>query len=157
MKVLMVCLGNICRSPMADGWLRHYAKEHNLDITVDSAGTANYHVGSKPDHRMRKWSMEAGVSINELRARQFSVQDFDEFDIIFAMDQSNKRNILSLARNAEDEKKVRLFLNELHPNEDMEVPDPYYGSDKDFKDVIELLKNATQSFIKNEFPTYENR
>ena|SRR6218665_1715389 len=157
MKVLMVCLGNICRSPMADGWLRHYANEFNLDITVDSAGTANYHVGEKPDHRMRKWSLEAGVSIDELRARQFNVRDFDEFDIIFAMDKSNKRNILSLARNKEDERKVRLFLNELYPNKDMEVPDPYYGTDNDFKDVIQLLNDATQSFIKNEFPNHENR
>lgn len=157
MKVLMVCLGNICRSPMADGWLRHYAKEMNLDITVDSAGTANYHIGKKPDHRMRKWSLDAGVSIDELRARQFNVRDFDEFDIIFAMDRSNQQNILSLARNDEDKKKVKLFLNELHPDQDMEVPDPYYGTDKDFKDVIELLKSATQSFIKNKFPEYENR
>jgi len=142
---------------MADGWLRHYAQEHNLDITVDSAGTANYHVGAKPDHRMRKWSKEAGVSIDDLCARQFSVQDFDTYDIIFAMDQLNKKNILSHARNRADEQKVRLFLNELHPNQDMEVPDPYYGSDKDFKDVIELLKLATESFIKNEFPNHENR
>lgn len=136
---------------MADGWLRHYAQEKNLDITVDSAGTANYHVGAKPDSRMRKWSKEAGVSIDELRARQFQTSDFDDFDIIFAMDQSNMRNILAKARNANDEKKVRLYLNELHPGMNMEVPDPYYGTDKDFKDVIQLLKSATEAFIQNEF------
>lgn len=151
MKILMVCLGNICRSPMADGWLRHYSQEQNLNLVVDSAGTANYHVGAKPDSRMRKWSKQAGVSIDELRARQFCVQDFDNFDIIFAMDKSNFRNIVSLARNEDDIAKVRLYLNELYPQEDMEVPDPYYGTDKDFKDVIQLLNNATQAFIKNQF------
>lgn len=151
MKVLMVCLGNICRSPMADGWLRKYSADQNLGITVDSAGTANYHVGAKPDSRMRKWAIEAGVPIEELRARQFSVSDFDEFDIIFAMDQSNQKNILSLARNEADKQKVRLYLNELYPNENMEVPDPYYGTDSDFKHVIQLLKNATEAFVNNEF------
>jgi protein-tyrosine phosphatase len=136
---------------MADGWLRKYSNDMKLEIDVDSAGTANYHVGSKPDHRMRKWSLEAGVSIDELSARQFNVRDFDEFDIIFAMDQSNQKNILSLARNETDKAKVRLYLNELHPNQDMEVPDPYYGTDTDFKDVIQLLKEATEAFINNEF------
>ena len=136
---------------MADGWLRKYALDHNLEMEVDSAGTANYHVGSKPDSRMRKWAAEANVPIDSLRARQFHVSDFDNFDIIFAMDQSNRKNILSLARNEADKAKVRLFLNELHPNENREVPDPYYGGDKDFKDVIELLKKATEAFINNEF------
>lgn len=147
----MVCLGNICRSPMADGWLRKYASDLNLEIEVDSAGTANYHVGAKPDNRMRKWAAEANVPIDSLRARQFEVSDFDRFDIIFAMDQSNLKNILSLARNEADKAKVRLYLNELHPDENMEVPDPYYGGDKDFKDVIQLLKEATEAFINNEF------
>lgn len=150
MKVLMVCLGNICRSPMADGWLRHKATELGLPIEVDSAGTANYHVGTAPDSRMRRWSKEAGVSIDNLRARQFSVHDFDQFDIIFAMDQSNMRNILSLARSEEDSLKVRLFLNELHPGKNEEVPDPYYGTDSDFKHVVSLLEEATTAFLKNE-------
>ena len=149
MRVLMVCLGNICRSPMADGWLRHKAKNLGLSIEVDSAGTANYHVGSQPDHRMRRISMEYGVSIDELRARQFSVADFDNYDIIFAMDKSNEQNILRLARNETDKQKVRLFLNELHPNQDLEVPDPYYGTELNFREVIELLDQATHAFLKN--------
>jgi len=146
----MVCLGNICRSPMADGWLRYKSDKLQLNVVVDSAGTANYHVGSKPDSRMRKWSKEAGVSIDELRARQFTVTDFDNFDVIFAMDQSNRRTILSLARNKADQSKVRLFLNELYPGEDREVPDPYYGTDADFRHVIDLLDEATDAFLRNE-------
>lgn len=149
MRILMVCLGNICRSPMADGWLRHKVKQYNLSMEVDSAGTANYHVGEKPDHRMRRLSLEYGVSIDELRARQFTVADFDKYDIIFAMDKSNEKNILRLARNEQDKEKVRLFLNELYPNQDMEVPDPYYGNDLNFKEVIELLDQATNAFLKN--------
>lgn len=149
MKVLMVCLGNICRSPMADGWLRHKVKQHGLSVEVDSAGTANYHVGEKPDHRMRRISLEYGVSIDELRARQFTATDFDHYDIIFAMDQSNEQNILRLARNESDRQKVKLFLNELYPGENREVPDPYYGTENHFKEVIELLDQATDAFLIN--------
>lgn len=149
MRVLMVCLGNICRSPMADGWLRHKAKMLDLSIEVDSAGTADYHVGKQPDHRMRRISMEYGVSIDQLRARQFSVADFDNYDVIFAMDKSNEQNILRLARNEDDKQKVKLFLNELYPDQDLEVPDPYYGTDANFKEVIELLDQATNAFLMN--------
>jgi len=149
MKVLMVCLGNICRSPMADGWLRHKVKLHGLAVEVDSAGTANYHVGEKPDHRMRRISLEYGVSIDELRARQFTTADFDHYDIIFAMDKSNEQNILRLARNENDKQKVKLFLNELYPGKDLEVPDPYYGTELNFKEVIELLDQATNAFLIN--------
>ena len=149
MRILMVCLGNICRSPMADGWLRHKNKKYGLSLEIDSAGTTNYHVGEKPDHRMRRLSLEYGVSIDELRARQFSVSDFDNYDIIFAMDKSNQQNILRMARNEDDKQKVRLFLNELRPNEDLEVPDPYYGTDANFREVIELLDEATESFLIN--------
>ncbi|MDF3028921.1 MAG: protein tyrosine phosphatase [Fluviicola sp.] len=149
MRVLMVCLGNICRSPMADGWLRHKVKLLDLSIEVDSAGTANYHVGKEPDHRMRRISLEYGVSIDELRARQFSVADFDNYDVIFAMDKSNEQDILRLARNENDKQKVKLFLNELYPDQDLEVPDPYYGTDANFKEVIELLDQATNAFLIN--------
>ncbi len=148
MKILMVCLGNICRSPIADGGLRHLCKENNLNWEIDSAGTANYHVGSKPDSRMIKAAKNKGIDLNELRARQFSVSDFDQFDIIFAMDSSNRENILRLARNEEDVKKVRLFLNEIRPNLEEEVPDPYYGTEKDFNHVVDLVQAANQAFIE---------
>ncbi len=145
----MVCLGNICRSPMADGWLRHKTKERNLKIVVESAGTANYHVGSPPDKRMIQYANDFGVDISNLRARQFVKSDFDEFDVIFAMDQSNKATILRLARNEADRKKVKLYLNELFPNEDAEVADPYYGEASNFIEVIELLDKATTAFLDN--------
>jgi protein-tyrosine phosphatase len=149
MRVLMVCLGNICRSPMADGWLRHRIAENSFPIEVDSAGTADYHTGSKPDHRMIRWSREYGVDIDSLRARQFTVADFDRFDRIFVMDKSNFSNVLSLARNEQDRAKVSLYLNELYPGEDREVPDPYYGGDSDFRHVIELLDETTHAFLRN--------
>lgn len=149
MRILMVCLGNICRSPMADGWLRHRIQEKGLPIEVDSAGTANYHVGEQPDPRMRKYAKETGVSIDSLRARQFVVADFDRFDRIFVMDKSNLANVLRLARNEADKAKVALYLNELFPGEDREVPDPYYGDEHDFRHVIELLDTTTNAFLRN--------
>ncbi|MES2557389.1 MAG: low molecular weight protein-tyrosine-phosphatase [Bacteroidota bacterium] len=149
MRILMVCLGNICRSPMADGWLRHRILEKGLPIEVDSAGTANYHIGKQPDSRMRKFAKEAGVSIDNLSARQFVVADFDRFDRIFVMDKSNFTNVIRLARNEADKAKVALYLNELFPGEDREVPDPYYGDEHDFKHVIELLDTTTNAFLRN--------
>ena len=149
MRVLMVCLGNICRSPMADGWLRHKVAEQALEIEVDSAGTAGYHIGEQPDPRMRKWAKTYGVSIDNLRARQFVREDFDRFDRIFVMDKSNLSNVLRLATTDEERSKVSLYLDELYPGENREVPDPYYGTDTDFKYVIELLDAATNAFLHN--------
>lgn len=150
MRVLMVCLGNICRSPMADGWLRRRIEEFGLKMEADSAGTAGYHIGERPDPRMRKWAKNYGVDLDELRARQFSADDFDRFDRIFVMDKSNYANVIRLARSESDRSKVALYLNELYPGEDREVPDPYYGTDHDFREVIELLDAATTAFLKNE-------
>ena len=149
MRILMVCLGNICRSPMADGWLRHRILEKGLPIEVDSAGTANYHIGKQPDSRMRKFAKEAGVSIDNLSARQFVVADFDRFDRIFVMDKSNFSDVICLARNEADKAKVALYLNELFPGEDREVPDPYYVDYHDFRHVIELLDKTTNAFLRN--------
>lgn len=139
----MVCLGNICRSPMADGLLRKKVENEGLEVTVDSAGTSNYHIGEAPDSRMRKTALEMGTPIDELRARQFVQSDFDEFDLIYAMDQSNLSNILSLARNDNDRSKVKLILNESNPGSDLEVPDPYFGGDQGFIDVYNMLDEAT--------------
>lgn len=145
----MVCLGNICRSPMADGLLRKKVKEEGLDVEVDSAGTSDYHIGKVPDHRMRTVAKKFGCPIDELRARQFSVRDFDGFDIIYAMDSSNYNNIVSLSRNEGDTTKVRLLLNELYPGENRAVPDPYYGGEQGFTDVFNLLDEATGVIINN--------
>lgn len=144
----MVCLGNICRSPMADGLLRKKVEEAGLSVVVDSAGTAGYHIGEAPDPRMRATAQQFGFPIDMLRARQFGTSDFDEFDLIYAMDQSNYRNILRLARNEADEAKVHLILNELYPGKDMEVPDPYYGGEQGFIDVFRMLDQATDHIMQ---------
>jgi protein-tyrosine phosphatase len=144
----MVCLGNICRSPMADGLLRKKIGSLNLNVEVDSAGTSGLHKGEAPDHRMRETASELGTPIDELRSRPFVVDDFDRFDIIYAMDKSNRMNILSLARNEDDKSKVFLLLNELEPEKDLEVPDPYYGGKQGFIDVYHLLDRATDRVIE---------
>lgn len=149
MKIVMVCLGNICRSPLADGLLRAKVKKEGLNVVVDSAGTAGYHIGEAPDSRMRATAKSYGISIDDLRARQFSSSDFNEFDLIYAMDQSNYNNIIALASSEEDKSKVKLILNESHPNMNLEVPDPYYGGDKGFIEVYELLDEATDVIMNN--------
>lgn len=136
-KVLMVCLGNICRSPLAEGILRSKVNAEN--VWVDSAGTAAYHIGSAPDSRSIEVGYAHGVDISNQKARVFSQGDFDDFDCIYAMDQSNYDNILSLSRNENDRSKVMLILNELFPNENREVPDPYYGGRQGFDNVYQLL------------------
>lgn len=148
MKILMVCLGNICRSPIADGLLRKKVEEHGLDIKVDSAGTSAHHVGEKPDERMRKTAKSFGTSIDFLRARQFTIEDFDAFDIIYAMDQSNYNNIITLAKNDADKAKVKLFLNELYPNENRAVPDPYFGGKQGFIDVYKMVDATTDKILE---------
>ena len=144
----MVCLGNICRSPMADGLLRRKVKEQNLNVLVDSAGTANYHIGSPPDHRMIDAAKSRGTDIQNLRARQFSKKDFQDFDLIYVMDESNLSNVIKLTTNSTEQQKVKLILEELYPNESKRVPDPYYGSMKDFMDVYNLLDKVTDVIIE---------
>lgn len=148
-KVLMVCLGNICRSPLAQGILEHKVGD---DYFVDSAGTAAYHIGNSPDRRSVAIAKDHGIDISNQKARQFKSSDFDKFDIIFAMDDSNYRDILSLARNQQDKQKVQMILNELYPKENRSVPDPYYGGIDGFQQVYNLLDNATDAFLKNRTP-----
>lgn len=148
MKILMVCLGNICRSPLAEGILRHKINESGLPVIVDSAGTSGYHIGAKPDSRMIETARSFGINLSDLRARQFVQNDFDEFDIIYAMDLSNQKNILTLARNDHDRSKVKLVLNEINPSNNSEVPDPYYGGNEGFVEVFNLLDKATNSIIE---------
>jgi protein-tyrosine phosphatase len=147
MKILMVCLGNICRSPLAEGILREKLIKNNLDIIVDSAGTSGLHAGEHPDSRMSATAKSFGLNIDGIKSRKFDVQDFDTFDIIYAMDSSNYSNILALARTTKDKSKVHLILNELYPNKNMAVPDPYYGSEQGFIDVYNLLNEATDKII----------
>ena len=148
MKVLMVCLGNICRSPMADGLLRKKVAESGIDVEVDSAGTSNFHVGETPDHRMRETAKRLGTPIDSLRARQFNQNDYDYFDLIYVMDTSNYQNVVNLARNDSDRQKVRLILEELYPGSKMEVPDPYFGGEQGFVDVYNMLDSATDIIME---------
>lgn len=139
-KILMVCLGNICRSPLAEGILK--AKLDPNNYLVDSAGTASYHIGRAPDPRAIAIAKKHNLDISNLKARQFIVNDFKRFDYIYAMDASNYQNILKLASNEIDKAKVKLILNESYPNQNNEVPDPYYGGDQGFKNVYTMLNEA---------------
>jgi protein-tyrosine phosphatase len=144
----MVCLGNICRSPIADGLLRQKVDQHQLDVEVDSAGTIGMHAGSAPDSRMISTAKNRGTDISFLKARQFTASDFEHFDVIFAMDKNNKRDILSLAKTAEDKQKVHLLLSKISDQEEANVPDPYYGTSKDFEHVYDLVDKATNTIIQ---------
>lgn len=144
-KILMVCLGNICRSPLAEGILK---SKLSKEFIVDSAGTANYHHGSSPDKRSVAVAKKYGLDISNLKARQFEVSDFDTFDLIYVMDQSNFQNVVKLARNPEDMSKVKMILNEVYPNKDYEVPDPYYGGDNGFENVYQMLNEACDNISK---------
>jgi protein-tyrosine phosphatase len=146
-KILMVCLGNICRSPLAEGILK--SKLPNNKFIVDSAGTANYHVGSSPDKRSVAVARKYGLDISNLRGRQFNVKDFDMFEHIYVMDESNYNNVLSVARNESDKAKVKLILNEIYPNENLDVPDPYYGGDEGFENVYKMLDEACSKIAKS--------
>lgn len=147
MKILMVCLGNICRSPLADGLLRRKISENQLDVEVDSAGTSNHHRGEAPDSRMIATAQSYGTDISFLRARQFVKADFQDFDLIYVMDKSNLRNVMALASSEQDRQKVKLILNELNPHLDQEVPDPYFGGQAGFDHVYGLLDEATDKII----------
>lgn len=141
-RILMVCLGNICRSPMAEGIMRNVAHEEELEIEVDSAGTGGWHVGEPPDERAVRKMQQKGLDISMLRARQFHVSDFEKFDLIFAMDVHNYNDIIRMARNAEEKNKVQMILNKRKPGSNESVPDPYYGGMDGFEHVYQLLKEA---------------
>ncbi len=147
MKILMVCLGNICRSPLAHGLLRDKAQDR---IEVDSAGTGNWHEGEAPDHRMIRTARKHGVDISDLRARTFVVEDFERFDLIYVMDESNYDNVVKLARNENDVKKVHLLLSLIDDINETEVPDPYFGGDAGFEHVYKLVDAATDVIIKQQ-------
>ena len=142
----MVCLGNICRSPLAEGILK--SKVFKFKTVVDSAGTAAYHNGEKPDSRSIAIAKENDVDITDQTARKFLIEDFDEFDFIYVMDNSNYRDVIALARNEKDKSKVLLILNEVFPGENLDVPDPYYGGDFGFKNVYKMLDEACEIIAK---------
>jgi protein-tyrosine phosphatase len=146
-KILVVCLGNICRSPLAEGILLHMVNERKLKLVIDSAGTSNYHIGEAPDARTIANAKKHNIDLAPLRARQFTVKDFDAFDKIYVMDKSNFQNVLKLARNENDKQKVDLLLNISHPGQNMEVPDPYFGGEAGFENVFQLVWKASEKLI----------
>lgn len=146
MRILMVCLGNICRSPLAEGLLR--SKVDPQKVSVDSAGTAGYHVEEAPDVRMIKTARRHGIDLAMLRGRQFGPGDFDRFDQIYVMDQDNYEEVMAQARHQEDREKVKLLLEELPGGEAMAVPDPYFGGDEGFENVYKLVDEATTEIAK---------
>ena len=141
----MVCLGNICRSPLAEGILKRKIEESNLDWTVDSAGTSSWHIGERPHKGSIDIAQKNGIDISNQKGRQFSVRDFDAFDLILAMDSENYQNIIGLAESESQKDKVKLMLNYAHPGSNMAVPDPYYTGD--FQEVYDLLELACTNLI----------
>jgi protein-tyrosine phosphatase len=148
-RILMVCLGNICRSPLAEGMLRKRLDEGGLGkrVDVDSAGTSNYHIGETPDKRSVANANRHDVDISSLRARQFTATDFEQFDEIFVMDAENLRNVLQLAQKEEHRHKTGLLLNEAFPGTNRAVPDPYYGGEEGFENVYQLVNEACQAIV----------
>ena len=142
-RVLAVCLGNICRSPMAEGLLRHHIQSKGLRIKVDSAGTNGFHNGEAPDRRAQQEMRRHGMDISKQRSRQISQRDFDDFDLILVMDASNFEDVLALAGDREDwQEKVQMFVD------DGDVPDPYFGGASGFAHVFELVDAAADRWTE---------
>ncbi|MFN0274104.1 MAG: low molecular weight protein-tyrosine-phosphatase [Chitinophagales bacterium] len=147
MKILMVCLGNICRSPMAEGIMRSKIEKHKLPWNVASAGTAAYHSGEPPDHRAQKELKKYYIDISQQRARKFSAYMFEEYDIIFTMDASNYTDVLHLAKTEEEKSKIHLIMNLVEPGRNKSVPDPYFDDDL-YSTVFEMLNEACDAVVK---------
>lgn len=142
----MVCLGNICRSPLAHGILQDRITSLGLPWSVDSCGTSQWHVGDKPDKRSMQVASDKGIDISGQRARQFTPSDFDSFDHIIAMDASNYNNLKAEARSPEDVEKLSMLLNYVHPGENRQVPDPYYSGGFPF--VFDMVAEAVDAFVQ---------
>ena len=146
-KILMVCLGNICRSPLAQGILE--SMTHTKNVQVDSAGTGGWHQGELPDHRSIKVAQLNGIDISTQRARQITLEDFTLFDRIYAMDASNLNNLLKLAPNQDTNSKITQILNPTTVGNWQDVPDPYYGNLSDFEYVFKLLQKACEKIASD--------
>ena len=136
-KILMVCLGNICRSPLAEGILQ--SKLSRKDFIVDSAGTGGWHSGEQPDKRSITTAKKHGIDISTQKARKFSIKDFENFDYVYVMDNNNYKDVVALAPNQEAKNKVKMIMNELFESENIDVPDPYYGMEDGFENVYQML------------------
>ena len=149
MKILMVCLGNICRSPLAEGIMKDKIAQQKLNWTVDSAGTGSWHIGSKPDSRSIAVAQQHHIDIKDQRGRQFTAADFNKFDKIFAMDSENYQNIIKLAPDEESKNKVALIMNQADPGRNQSVPDPYWD-DNGFEKVYQMLDKSCSAFIQKQ-------
>ena len=142
----MVCLGNICRSPLAEGILA--SKLSKKAFIVDSAGTGNWHIGKSPDERSITIARKNNLDISLQKGRQFCVADFDTYDYIYVMDNSNYKDVIAMAENENQRNKVQLILNELFPGENVDVPDPYYGLQNGFDAVFNMLDQSCEAIAK---------
>jgi protein-tyrosine phosphatase len=148
MKFLMVCFGNICRSPLAEGILKHKIKQAGLPWTVDSAGTDNYHIGEAPHPLSQKVAKLNGIDICEQKGRQFAKEDMLHYDKIYVMDAENYQHVKRMSGKLWDPKKVDLLLNELYPGENRSVPDPWYGKEDAFHTVYKMIEKACDNIVK---------
>lgn len=144
----MVCLGNICRSPLAHGILQHKVDQLGLNAQIDSAGTNGFHNGELPDSRSMEIALTKGIDISYQRSRQIKRSDLANYDLIYVMDSSNYNNVLRLANSEQEKNKIIMIMNELEPGRNINVPDPYYGGEEGFKNVYEMLDKATDKIIE---------
>lgn len=146
MKILVVCMGNICRSPLAQGIFEHKIKNKKLNWTVDSAGTGGWHKGEKPDARAIKEAAKNNINIGQQKARQIQEDDFENFDSILVMDADNFNEVIRLSKKPEHKAKIQFMTNAIYPNKNIAVPDPYYNGK--FTEAFELLEMAIEKFIE---------
>lgn len=147
-KILFVCTGNICRSPLAEGIAEHYIKEYNLPLIVDSAAIEPYHIGQNPDKRTIDNAKTHHIDISHLIARQIKPSDLIEFDKIYVMENYHYAYLKKLSPYPHIHQKIDYLMNILYPGRNMEVPDPYYGSDKDFEEVFQMIHASIQKLIE---------
>lgn len=147
MRILMVCLGNICRSPLAEGVLRHKAQQKGLNWHIESAGTGAWHVGQAPDPRSQKVALLHGIDISKQKAQQFSPYHLETFDKIYAMDSSNYQDIIRHAKNELEKNKVELLMNNTEPGKNKAVPDPYYD-DNLYEVVYQMIDEACEEIVR---------
>ena len=146
----MVCLGNICRSPLAEGILRKKARDKDLDWTIDSAGTNGYHTGEPPHHLSQKVARVNGIDISDQISRKFTPSDFDNYDLIYVMADDVYQGVRHMSGNKFDERKIKFFLEELQ-GEKADVPDPWYGDEDGYIDVYKLIDETCDAIIQNAF------
>jgi len=153
MKILMVCLGNICRSPLAEGILKNKIRKHGLDWQVDSAGTNHYHTGEPPHRLSQKVALQHGIDISTQRARDFVPADLERYDKIFAMSNDVIHDMRRIAGRKFDASKIELLMNVLEPGKNFEVPDPWYGPESGYHTVYKLIEEACEKIVERGFAT----